>query len=141
MNYTAETLMVYPIDPEKMAKYVADTISLPQLDKDHYYYISPYEAFMFEPMRAISSDCCWQEAFPKMVIGNYMGFAVPIVVTIKGPKGDVEKFEMYVLFHDLKGKPLVKEPVSLKEFMGSRYNYNPRIVANQNMFLKEINQH
>jgi hypothetical protein len=149
MKLTPETLMVQPIDAEKVAKLITE--SLPPLPENETYHVSPYDAFILGIGCLVDMDCCY--GFLKDQGSMFIDGKIQSVMVF-----DVEKRTHYTQENGLPGykgqhnvclfnvgvetqlPSLVKDPVPLKEFMGRRFEYNPRVSTNTRKFIADMEQ-
>lgn len=90
----------------------------------------------------VDSDCCYNILEKRVVLGKIQDvYDVPVRVIKITETG--RSYPMFVSFYlpiTLEDLPLYTDaPISLKEFMGSRHDYNPRIKANMKDFLEDAN--
>jgi len=144
---TAETLLVRPIDADKIAALI--TATLPALPEGETYYVSPYVAIVPEYDNCIlTPDCDYDFSVSKMYIDGAFQPVFTVSVNKRIPFTTEDKLPGYTekhacLFnlgiHTQVIPSLLKQPVSLREFMGSQYNSNPCIKKNMKDCLSEIN--
>lgn len=89
----------------------------------------------------VDTDCCYKFSDTKLFNGT--GFEETFDVPFR-----VKSINSYPMFPSflvtIPGKRMIEslsldKPVSLREFMGKRYNYNPRIISNMKGLLAEVN--
>ncbi len=147
MTYTAETLMIQPVDAEKVQKLITE--SLPPLPENETYHVSEFNAFILAINCIVDKDCCWGYLDDKMHIDEKLQLIMTFHVDKRihyiqeenglpgyNGKSNVCIFNVGV---ETQLPSLVKEPISLKDFLGTRGECNPRIVTNTRKFLDEIN--
>jgi hypothetical protein len=137
--YTPATFMVNPIDEAKLFEFIESKVK-PSLQENEQITIT-IGALACDNCE-VSQDCIYEVA-NKIWTGDkaVFMFHVPIRIKVLAEGGYSHSmfpsFYYPMSFEDL--KPYTLPEVSLKEFMGSRFNYNPRITKNMNVFMKMIN--
>lgn len=146
---TEDTLMVRPIDPNKVLAFIIPL--LPKLPKDTTYTANAcgYDAMTMDNLICVDSDCCYaflsdnemfHEGKNQGIICVSIGTSKEYIQEGNGLKGWHNKSNAYniPIGAETQLPALLKEPVTLKEHMGRRYNYNPRIMKNMREFLNKM---
>lgn len=147
IKYTEDTLMVQPLDTEKILAYVSTF--LPALPEDTKYRTNCADAFILKHAICLDADCCWGILSEDATFhdGIMQGTAICAIGTSReyiqeenGLKGWCNKSNLFrIPLGIITQVPnLVKDPISLREFMGRRYDYNPRIKTNMRTFLRDV---
>lgn len=140
-----ETLIVEPINEGKLSKYLEKFI---RIDNNQTLMVEK-ESFFFHPWQSflIDDDCCagkLEKIYNRETKSTEWKTSFAIRKSTKTENG--ESFPMYVNEYfdipetELRDNNLLDNPISLKEFMGRRFGYNPRIETNTRIILKEIQQ-
>ena len=147
MTYTAETLMIQPVDAEKVQKLITE--SLPPLPENETYHVSEFNAFILAINCIVDKDCCWGYLDDKMHIDEklqpIMTFHVDKRIHYIQEENGLPAYNgksNVCLSHvgvETQLPSLVKEPISLADFLGTRGTVKPRIITNTRKFLDEIN--
>lgn len=136
---TAETVVVTLLDIEAIKTDVAKLLPLKEGDE----YQIDTEA-LYDGNVLIDPDCCYYFMCPRLEGGKVQNVWDVPVRTKRAQPGGGYRLSMEVEFYfpilavDL--SKYFKDVVSLKTFMGSRYNYNPRITRNTREFLDAVNR-
>lgn len=144
-KYTAQTLMVKPLNKKKLKKYLLKYFKLGN-NQD---FIIHSAALIFNDNAKIilDIDCCHsflEEGFIKE--NNKIEFCFEFGIRIKTEKEGATSYQMVpsvflqIFESEWQEYNLLDSEISLKEFMGSRYNYNPRIQRNTTLLLKSVNE-
>lgn len=140
-----ETILVEPINKERLAKYFEKYIPKNSnqsfiIDTDSIF-IHAYKSFL------IDFECCagnLERKFNKSTKMSEWTVNLGVRKSTKTNEGESYQmyYESYVEFFEseLRENNLLDEPISLKEFMVGRFNYNPRIIRNTAIMVKEINK-
>ncbi len=139
IEYAAEQLKVRPINREELYKHLATLMDIPEnISYDTRAYA------IVEDCNILTDTECVYNILENSIFDRKMQLAVEIPfhkITIS-PEG--RSHGMFPEFHLQFGieqiEKFLEEPVSLKEFMDSRFNYNPRIQKNTYNMLVEINE-
>lgn len=144
-KYTEETLMVRPFNKENFKKYLLKYFELGN-NQD---FIIPDDAIIFNENAKIilDTDCCHsflEKGFNKesAEIEYCFGFGVRFKTEKEGSTNYqmVSSAIIEIFQSEWEEFNLLDPEISLKEFMGSRYKYNPRIESNTALLLKNANQ-
>ena len=143
MNLNAETIQVVPFNQEKLSQHFSKFIQLGEnqsfiIDKDSVF-ISEKDSLL------IDSECCAGHLDKKV---NPETKNIEWVATLgvrrstKTEEGESfpMSYECYLDVYESEFPALTDDHTSLSEFMGGRYNYNPRIVSNTREIVKLINE-
>lgn len=144
-KYNAETLMVKPLNKDNLKKYLLKYFNLGN-NQD---FIIDSEAIIFNENAKIilDIDCCHsflEEGFIKE--NNKIEFCFEFGIRIKTEKEGATSYQMVpsvilqIFESEWQEFNLLDPEISLKEFMGSRYKYNPRIERNTALLLKNANE-
>lgn len=134
---TEEMLKVTPIDYEKLGKYLEEIYKPKPNEK----YSTENCALVCENVMT-DNECCYWFIEKKAHNGKIQFvYSAPVRVITTTDEGSFHPMtpSFYVDISTEELTPYMKDKVSLKEYMGRRYNYNPRIEKNMRDFLKEIN--
>ncbi len=139
MNYTPETLMVRPIDHDKLIAHFTAFIKL----KKNQVIRTSKDAITHDNV-VVDNECCYSVLDKFFTCyGFNLDYAIqlPIFIDTKKKGGTSISFTpaFYINFHVKELKTFLKKPVTLKEFMIGRFNYNPIITANTREFMEFIN--
>lgn len=141
----AETILVEPINKEKLAAYFEKFI--PKDDNQSFIidtdsvFIHPYKSFL------IDNDCCagnLDRKFNRNTKSTEWTVNLGIRKSTKTEGG--ESYPMYnesyfeIYESELRENGLLDPAIPLKDFMLGRFNYNPRIERNTAIMIKEINK-
>lgn len=141
----AETILVEPINKEKLALYFEKHIPKNHnqsfmIDSDSVF-IHPYKSFL------IDDECCAGNLERKFNrITKLSEWTVNLGIRKSTKKVGGESFPMYfesyfeIYESELRENELLDAPISLKDFMMGRYKYNPRIERNTSIIVREINK-
>lgn len=139
-KYTPENFMVNPVDEKPLLEYIESKVNQS---------LQPSESIKIDIGAIACDNCevsqdCIYEIANKLWVGDKPQFCFHIPVRIKTKMDGGTSHSMFpsfyfpMTFDDLKKYTLPE--VSLKEFMGGRYDYNPRISQNMRAFMKVINE-
>jgi hypothetical protein len=135
-----ETLMVKPINKEKLIELIKE-------DFKGVKFLKKNQEFTLHPGAVIGSncevddDCCYylaEKGFFNKKVQPIFSFNVGIKTTIKKGSYTLQGNAFIYYVPEELIKYILDKEVSLKEFMGSRYNYNPRIIKNMREFINDI---
>lgn len=138
MKKDENTLMVLPLNTDKIIAAIEQLIGKPENTE---YKIS--QDAICEDMAVLDNECCYGYLENRVFNGAVMPvYDIGVRIVTITPEG--KSFPMSNSFYFTQSlsqlkELFCKEPVSLKEFMGQRYDYNPRIKANMRNFLEDIN--
>ena len=141
----AETILVEPINKEKIAAYFEKYILLKEneefmIDTDSIF-IHPYKSFL------IDNECCagfLEKKFNKEKKVSEWAVNIGIRISTKTkdgysiPMSHESYFELYE--SELRENDLLNPAIPLKDFMAGKFNYNPRIERNTAIMIKQINK-
>lgn len=151
---TADTAMVRPINEPKIQELLARYMATGTLGQFDSYVIDCRAIFIDEDMNTVvSQDCCYEFTYPMAIsesgsparFKNYFELPVRIKKSVPDGTGGFNcKYPSAPTFYfpipmDMLLLAYCWPATSLREFMGSRFNYNPRIEKNVKEFLKFIN--
>ncbi len=130
-----ETLRVQLINHEKVLEILRKSILIKKNEILRTYTgaIVPVPLNLIE----VDKDCCYSFLNNKFIVqqGVKLCLSVPVFIDVKTETGRNISCSPMCYF-DISYETLpVLETVSLKYFMGSRYNYNPRIIKNMRDFI------
>lgn len=137
MKHTPETLMVQPINKALILEILN---GLATDKKDNEEFVIHVGAF-YKGIE-VNNECIYSFLNTKFVNGQkQMMLEVPVKIKTKTERGfSTPLFTEFYFDIAIDTENLLLPPVTLKEFMGGRYNYNPRIATNTREFIKEVNQ-
>jgi len=135
-------LFVRPLNREKVLELISKSITL-QEDEDINVYA--FDA-LYDDNVIIDSDCCYG-ILNKVWLNNQIQYAFNVRAEIrtisKTPEGlrrwTTKETFLFPIGVTQELNICFGNPVSLKDFMGSRYNYNPRIKTNMRNFIEDAN--
>lgn len=144
-KYNEETLMVNPFNKENFKKYLLKYFKI----ENNQDFIIDSEAIIFNETAKINldTDCC--HSFLKKGLNKqnskneyYFEFGIGLKTEKEGTTSyQMSPIAVLQIFESEWEKfNLLDKEISLKEFMGSRYNYNPRIQRNTTLLLKSVNE-
>ena len=144
-NYNEETLMVKPFNKENFKKYLLKYFKI----ENNQDFIIDSEAIIFNETAKINldTDCC--HSFLKKGLNKQNSkteYYFEFGIRLKTEKEGTTSFQMFPLSvlqifeSEWEKFNLLDKEISLKEFMGSRYKYNPRIESNTRLLLKNAAQ-
>ena len=130
-------IMVLPLNKEKI---LSDLKLMVRLNENQELKIDT--GALCNNLMVVDSECCYQVMEKRLVLGKVqLVYDVPVrVIKITETGRSIPmtvSFYFPITLDDLQN--YTETPISLKEFMGSRYNYNPRISANMKDFLEDAN--
>jgi len=131
----AENVMVTLLDIEAIKKAIEKLLPLKAGDE----YQVDDEALFDNVL--INQDCIYYYMCPTLADGKIQNVWHVPVRTKKKVKGGYRlslNVEFYYSITEQQLKKYSKKRVSLKEVMGSRYKYNPRIITNTRDFLTAV---
>lgn len=145
MKYTVENVKVCPIDQKKLAEYFSKFFKLAENEE----FIIDKDSLLLNTSRPmlIDNECCsgyLEIEFNKETLKKELCVKIGIRRSKKTDTGvsyPIE-FECYlpIFESDWIQNDLLLPEIPLKDFMGSRFNYNPRIESNTYRVVKAINQ-
>lgn len=137
MRHTEHTLLVRPVSGEAIVALL--NASMPCEAGTEY---RVHDFGLIENV-TLSNECIYSVNEQKVVDNNRIAFVFDAPVRIRTidtndchPHSMFPDFYLPLTIETLES--LAGQPVSLKDFMGSRYNYNPRIKTNMREFIKDI---
>ena len=143
-KYTADNLMVKPINQKNLNKFLKKFI---KLEKNQEFSLIPEALILHENIKIIcDTDAC----------GNYINsqinkttkiseFYIEINIGVKTHTSETSytyrsSHSVIQIFEsELEKYKILDSEISLKDFMGSRYNYNPRISSNTKILIDAVN--
>ncbi len=135
-----DTLMVKPINKEKLIELIKEDFKGVKFLKRKQEF-TVYPGALVGSNCEVDSDCCYyvaEKGFLNKKVQPIFSFTVGIK-TNTGPGAYSLQSNAFVYYVPQELiKHLLDKEVSLKEFMGSRYNYNPRIIKNMRDFINDI---
>lgn len=144
-KHNEETLMVKPFNKENFRKYLSKYFKL----ENNQEFIIDSEAIIFNENAKINldTDCCHSFLNKGLNKENskiefYFEFGIrKETKTIGGSSYQMVAASILQIFEsEWQEFNLLEPEISLKEFMGSRYKYNPRIESNTTLLLKNVNK-
>lgn len=147
---TADTVMVRPFNKVKLLTYLARYVDKEVLKANQYFVLRDEGMLVDEDNNLVLTPdsvysftlpACLPAAGSPAPVKNY--YQLPVYVHTKTKTGTIHKIVptfYYFIDADLLALGYCLKPVTLREFMGSRFNYNPRISKNTQELLKQINQ-
>lgn len=137
MKKDENTFMVKPVDKEKILKKIS---TIPKQENEEF--VIDVGALV-GCIVIVDENCIYSFLEPRFINGNpQMVYDVP--VRIKTRIEDGWSFPVAISFYyPITLEELceyLKPDISLKEYMGSRYDYNPRIKINMRDFLDDMNE-
>lgn len=140
-KYNEETLMVNPFNKENFKKYLLKYFKI----ENNQDFIIDSEAIIFNETTKINldTDCC--HSFLKKGLNKQNSkneYYFEFGIRLKTEKEGTTSYQMFPLSvlqifeSEWKKFNLLDKEISLKEFMGSRYKYNPRIERNTRLLLE-----
>lgn len=137
----AETLMVLPINMKKFSADISESLQKDEKNKGKKFEIRGSLAFIADGKDTIMLDdeCCFYDE--KDAVFPFEVHKAKEPVKEEGGKTTytISIFPAYEI--EVSRKELLAfcdKPVTLKEFMGSRFRYNPRIMGNEKNFFKKV---
>lgn len=138
---TSENLMVFPINRESIQNKILELN--PNTPSNVKYELMGREAIVCDLNLIVDNECCYS-ILSKKLLNNNIEYTYSFPVHIKKETDTGYSISMFPSFEVeftltelLTGYILPQ--LSLKEFMASRYEYNPRIKHNTRDFLEFIN--
>lgn len=133
---TEKTLMVTTFDEEKVKQLIEKSVT----KKKNQTFIISLGGLVGK--NVITNDECCYSFLQNMFHNGKVQLVYEIPVRIKTKTKDGYTHSMIPNFYFPIGEDMLKDFVTgkqdLKTFMGSRYDYNPRIIKNMREFLKDI---
>lgn len=136
MNPTPVTLTVIPLNEEKLLQRIRAEVKMEDpLESLHIRTSAIAAENIF-----VNKDCCYGFMEKRYQSGKIQFvYDVPVRVRKKTPDGEVcpmcPSFYFPIGIEELRNYYLAT--VSLKDYMGQRFDYNPRIKTNMNNFLND----
>lgn len=140
---TPDTILVKPFNKEKLKKHFSKFITL-EVNED--FIINQEAIFLGKSCNLlIDNECCAEYLENKINISTKKNELVATLGIRKSRKTDTGKsFDMfystYIDVYQSEFSNLTDDELSLKEFMGRRYDYNPRISKNTRGIVNLINE-
>lgn len=142
---TAENIMVEPINREKLANFLDNNVG----KKENQEFIIDSDSIFIHENKSllIDNECCAGE-LEKTFDRATKKFEWKVSLGIR-KSTKTETGEFIPMYHEgyidlteseLRREGLLDEKQTLKDFMGRRYGYNPRIESNTRIIEREINQ-
>ena len=134
------TISVRPVK-EKELKAIISALCTKENEEYAFYadalYITP------ETQISLSCDCCYSYMLDMYFNGKVQPvYQMPVKINTRTEGGwsmpSQPDFYYPISIEDME-KNFLDEPVSLKTYMGSRYNYNPRVTGNMRKLIEFIN--
>lgn len=146
---TENEIMVLPLEALKLGLSLKKI--LPEFkDRNDIIVVVPSDAIILCPEQdgflLINADCCYQESETAFFNSRIQEiFRVGCKIKSFEKIGNVTHVEPVLSFTYITGSVglvniYTQKAVTLKEYMGSRYNYNPRIIKNMKELLKLLNE-
>lgn len=144
-KYNEETLMVKPFNKENFKKYLLKYFKI----ENNQDFIIDSEAIIFNETAKINldTDCCHSFLKKGLNKQNYKNeYYFEFGIRLKTEKEGTTSYQMFPLSvlqifeSEWEKFNLLDKEISLKEFMGSRYKYNPRIESNTRLLLENAAQ-
>jgi hypothetical protein len=138
MKKTADTIMVQPINKTKLLAHLLNFITPGPGE-----IINTENGAIYDDNVIVDTDCCWFFVPQKLYEGKIqLTHDVPVYVEIETSTGRriPAQPNYYINVTMDKIKELCEpEIISLRDYMGGRYNYNPRITTNIKSFCDCVN--
>lgn len=141
MYKTPENIKVRPLDHAKVLKRIY--LHIPE-KKNIQYNICDFAILMLTNV-AMNHDCVYEilsRRLNEKTGKTTIYFDIPIQKSYKTRKGWKKKitpdFYLSLPVREIELK-LCKKPITMLEYMGDRYNYNPRITENMKALLSDLN--
>ena len=134
----AETIMVRPLDRDVLLRVVEKLFK-----KEEGVILRTDNVALVDDNVITDNECCYEFLDKKLIGGAVvMVYTAPIYVDKKTKTGETYSSQpaFFVDFNETIFKDLFPKKKTLKEYMDSRYNYNPRIKKNTEEFIKAYNQ-
>lgn len=147
---TADTVMVRTFNKAKLLKLLARYMDDSVLKPGQYFVVRDEAMLVDEDNNlTLTPDCVYSFTMPaaysesgsKTKVKNI--YQLPVYINTKTENGtniSIMPSFYYFIDAELLALAYCDKPVTLREFIGNRYNYNPRISKNMNELLKQINQ-
>lgn len=135
-------IQVRPINKKKLNDYVSKLVP----NKENETYMFEYVGLLCEKEPdgencITDNECCYFIANKKFINGELaITYECPVWVSVKTETGRTIGGSpvFYIDIPVIILKTMMEEPISLKEFMVGRYNYNPRIRRNMAEFIEAV---
>lgn len=148
MKLTENEIVVYCISPEKLINRFNKII--PHLLKENQSFVTPADGIIMVKIGylLINNDCLYQpsetELRTTIGLGHFIRERFRIGISVNTKVGSSVTHGVFKFSHMMDCDALMSrycEPASktLKEYMGSRYNYNPRVIKNMTGVIGIIN--
>ena len=140
-KYNEETLMVKPFNKENLIKYLSKYFKLENKQE----FIIRSEAIIFNENAKINldDDCCHSFLNKGLNKENSkIEYYFKLGIRLKTEKEGTSSYQMFpisvlqIFESEWEKFNLLDKEISLKEFMGNRYKYNPRIERNTRLLLE-----
>jgi len=138
VKITADTVMVSPINEEKALALVKLFVKEKRGQS-----FSTYSGALLDENVITDRECCYCFLDKHYMNGKIqIVYNIPIRIEKRTKKGRTIPLDpsFYFTIDSATFKTILDKEVSLREYMGSRFNYNPRIVANTSDFLKLLQE-
>lgn len=135
-NHTELTLMVRPINKSLILEILNGLATNKKENEEFIIDVGAYIGGI-----EVDSECIYS-LIPKKFFNGEIRETLMVPVRVKTKKEGGYSIPMTTEFYfdiDITTEGLLLPEVSLKDFMGSRYNYNPRIRTNMREFLEDVN--
>jgi hypothetical protein len=134
-----ETIIVHPIDEAKLSAYIEQLV----WKRDDIAIVAKCPAILDESNVLVNSDCVYN-ILEKQFFDNQIQHVALIEVREKKLTPEGWTYPLFTSYHFSIGLEKLKSDfglpcTSLKEYMGSRYNYNPRVSKNMKDLIATIN--
>lgn len=134
---TSENTMVVPYNFTKIKNEISKLINVDpgQIILDH--------GARYQKNVIVDAECCYW-FIEKHLIDNKVQLVMNVPVRIKKPGDTPGSFHIPMMtefYYPIKEDDMANyelEPITLREHMGQRYNYNPRITKNMREFLADV---
>lgn len=137
MKKNAETINVLPFDPEKLTKHLSNFLTL-QPDES----ILDVKDAIYDDGIILDRDACYGFLDKRFIEGKpQIVIDIPVKISTKTENGRTIPTSPNYYFSITidKAKELCSPAIPLKEYMASRFGYNPRIIANTLELIAVIN--
>jgi len=137
-KWTEDNIIVRPIDTKSIAKQINNECHLEPEHGGKRYYVTIGEiGVILEPKRAyLDAECCGDDIENDATI-NLLIYEREDIDEHNHFMGVFPTLEEHFTLSEI--EPFLRDPVSLKVFMGKRYNYNGRIENNLHNWLRHFN--
>lgn len=138
--YKPEILMVFPLDKDAIIKHIS--VFVPPKNNQEYYIET---VALFRDEIIVDTECCYY-ILEKKHVDYFVDFVHDIPVRIKTKTKSGHSMSMTTDFYfpinvDYLKSTFCMPQTSLKDFMGTRYGYNPRIEKNTREFIRDMNNY